>query len=119
MKVRRRREGRDMILLGGWLFADLLLGLAMLFLTANSVGTPPPTPTPTPSPNSYATMAASAAIVAYEFGEGVGVGVGGGVPTVFAVRKSIARPSSRSAKSHPPSRIMSRPSRRRRTFIDR
>ncbi len=64
MRVRRRREGRDMILLGGWLFADLLLGLAMLFLTANTVGTPPPTPTPTPSPNSYATMAAEAAMTA-------------------------------------------------------
>ena len=53
-----------MILLGGWLFADLLLGLAMLFLTANTVGTPPPTATPTPSPNSYATMAVEAAATA-------------------------------------------------------
>lgn len=40
----------------GWLFADLLLALAMIFLVANSVGhvqqpTPPtPTPTLTPSP---------------------------------------------------------------------
>src|SRR5680860_1763000 len=34
-------------------------------------------------------------------------------PTVLAVRKSMAKPSSRSAKSQPPSRIMSRFSRRR------
>jgi len=35
----------------GWLFADLLLAIAMLFLVANSVAhvTPPPTPTPTPT----------------------------------------------------------------------
>lgn len=34
----------------GWLFADLLLALAMLFLVANSVGTyPKPKPTPTPT----------------------------------------------------------------------
>jgi len=44
----------------GWLFADLLLALAMLFLLANTVGvavkpppklTPTPSPTPTPTPN--------------------------------------------------------------------
>ena len=37
----------------GWLFADLLLVLAMLFLAANTMGThpPPPTPTATPTPN--------------------------------------------------------------------
>lgn len=47
----------------GWLFADLLLALAVVFLVANSVGQPPlpptsatptptftPTPSPTPSP---------------------------------------------------------------------
>jgi hypothetical protein len=37
----------------GWLFADLLLALAMIFLVANSVAhvpAPPPTPTPTPAP---------------------------------------------------------------------
>lgn len=40
----------------GWLFADLLLVLAMLFLAANTMGIHPPppvvhaTPTPTPSP---------------------------------------------------------------------
>jgi len=32
--------------MAGWLFADLLLGLSMLFLIANTVG-PKPTPTPT------------------------------------------------------------------------
>lgn len=51
------RGGRDErptpLLFGaaGWLFADLLLALAMLFLVANSVGSyPPPAPTPTPRP---------------------------------------------------------------------
>jgi hypothetical protein len=44
-----------MIALGGWIFADLLLGLAMLFFTANTVGLPPPTPTPLPTPNLLAT----------------------------------------------------------------
>lgn len=36
----------------GWLFADLLLVLAMLFLAANTVGIhpPPPPATPTPTP---------------------------------------------------------------------
>ncbi|MFM9107261.1 MAG: hypothetical protein ACKOWF_11260 [Chloroflexota bacterium] len=52
---RRRRSERDMIALGGWIFADLLLGLAMLFFTANTVGQPPPTPTPLPTPNLLAT----------------------------------------------------------------
>lgn len=52
---RRRRSRRDMITLGGWLFADLLLGLSMLFLVANTVGAPPPEPTPTPLPNYQAT----------------------------------------------------------------
>jgi biopolymer transport protein ExbD len=34
----------------GWLFADLLLVLAMLFLAANTMGIhPPPKPTPTPT----------------------------------------------------------------------
>lgn len=52
---RRRRTRRDMIVLGGWLFADLLLGLAMLFAVANTVGAPPPEPTPTPMPDYLAT----------------------------------------------------------------
>jgi hypothetical protein len=46
--------------------------------------------------------------VASRFGVGCGVGVGAGEPTVFAVKKSIASPSSRSAKIQPPSAIMSR-----------
>lgn len=53
---------RSFTLSAGWLFADLLLALAMLFLTANTIGiqlppTPPPatptaviTPTPPPLP---------------------------------------------------------------------
>jgi chromosome segregation ATPase len=56
---RRRRNRRDMVVLGGWLFADLLLGLAMVFLVANTVGAPPPTPTPSPTPNQLATAEAS------------------------------------------------------------
>ncbi len=52
---RRKRTRRDMFVLGGWLFADLLLGLAMLFAVANTVGQAPPTPTPTATPNELAT----------------------------------------------------------------
>jgi hypothetical protein len=52
---RRRRTRRDMVVLGGWLFADLLLGLAMLFLVANTVGSEPATPTPTAEPDYLAT----------------------------------------------------------------
>jgi hypothetical protein len=44
-----------MIMLGGWLFADLLLGLAMLFLTSGTSGSPPPTATFTATPNELAT----------------------------------------------------------------
>lgn len=52
---RKRRTRRDMITLGGWLFADLLLGLSLLFLVANTVGEGPPEPTPTPMPDYLAT----------------------------------------------------------------
>ncbi len=52
---RKKRTRRDMFVLGGWLFADLLLGLAMLFAVANTVGQAPPTPTPTATPNELAT----------------------------------------------------------------
>lgn len=52
---RKRRTRRDMITLGGWLFADLLLGLSLLFLVANTVGEGPPPPTPTPMPDYFAT----------------------------------------------------------------
>ncbi len=38
-----------MTLLSGWLFADLLLGLAMLFLVASPGAPAVPTPTPTPT----------------------------------------------------------------------
>lgn len=60
---RRRRDRKDMIVLGGWLFADLLLGLAMLFAVANTVGAPAPTPTPTQPPNYLATSEAEVAQV--------------------------------------------------------
>lgn len=56
MKFRKPRDNSNsMIMLGGWLFADLLLGLAMLFLTSGTSGTPPPTATPTATPNQLAT----------------------------------------------------------------
>lgn len=51
-----------MFVLGGWLFADLLLGLAMLFAVANTVGQEPPTPTPTPAPNYLATAESDLAL---------------------------------------------------------
>jgi hypothetical protein len=41
----------DTVMLSGWLFADLLLALAVIFLAANTVGIKPkPIPTPTPRP---------------------------------------------------------------------
>lgn len=44
-------SSRDTIALAGWLFADLLLGLGLLFFVAESKGTPPPpTPTTTATP---------------------------------------------------------------------
>lgn len=56
----KRRQAEDIrgsfSMSAGWLFADLLLVLAMLFLAANTMGIHPPppivhvTPTPTPSP---------------------------------------------------------------------
>jgi biopolymer transport protein ExbD len=60
-RPRRRFRMRDTMLLSGWLFADLLLALFVIFLSANTVGVKPqpiptqiPTvavvPTPTPQP---------------------------------------------------------------------
>ena len=53
----RRFRMRDTVLLSGWLFADLLLALAVIFLSANTVGVKPrviptsiPTPTARPAP---------------------------------------------------------------------
>ncbi len=45
----RRPQQRDTVLLAGWLFADLFLALAVIFLSANTGGVSlqPPTPTPT------------------------------------------------------------------------
>jgi hypothetical protein len=47
---RQRNIVRDTTLLSGWLFADLLLGLTVVFLMATPGGQPGPTPTPTPIP---------------------------------------------------------------------
>lgn len=44
-----RFQMRDTVLLSGWLFADLLLGLTIIFLAANTVGVKP-VPIPTPQP---------------------------------------------------------------------
>lgn len=63
---RKRRTRRDMVVLGGWLFADLLLGLAMLFAVANTVGQAPPTPTPTATPNELQTAEANLRIAQAE-----------------------------------------------------
>ena|SRR3989442_8866259 len=56
-KPDRRFRMRDTVLLCGWLFADLLLALAVIFLSANTVGVKPgaiptsiPTSTARPSP---------------------------------------------------------------------
>lgn len=52
MKTHRDRSPQPLMLMAGWLFADLLLALGMLFLVGNTVGIikPPPTPTPTTPP---------------------------------------------------------------------
>lgn len=55
MKLRTSGEAlraSSAISAAGWLFADLLLVLAMLFFAANTMGIhPPPSPTPTPMPS--------------------------------------------------------------------
>jgi len=57
----RRTLFRDTMSLSGWLFADLLLGLAMLFLVFNTKGVEapkpiPPTPTVQPTYTPYPTL---------------------------------------------------------------
>lgn len=72
MKFRKPRDNSNsMMLLGGWLFADLLLGLAMLFLTSGTAGSPAPTATGTATPNQLATSEARAAQAATEQAENV------------------------------------------------
>src|SRR5947199_3004871 len=49
----RKRHIRDTVFMSGWLFADLLLALAVLFLAANTIGIkvpPPPPPKVTVTP---------------------------------------------------------------------
>lgn len=63
MPVRRRRWGTDSSshsFFGsvGWLFADLMLALAVAFLVATTVGEPPP-PRPDPTPTTTRTPAPS------------------------------------------------------------
>lgn len=58
--IRHNWEYRDTVSLAGWLFADLLLGLSMLFFVFNTVGPPPPPPERTPTPTSIATATAMA-----------------------------------------------------------
>lgn len=54
MQQRRKRPVLDMTILGGWLFADLLAALMIVFLAAQSpfpkLTAPIPAPTPSPSP---------------------------------------------------------------------
>jgi len=45
----RQPQVKDTVMISGWIFADLLLALAVLFLAANTGGVKPhPIPTPTP-----------------------------------------------------------------------
>lgn len=61
-----RHKHRDTMSLSGWLYADLLLGLAMLFFVFNTVGVEPPAeldsprPTPTASPTLTPTLTPTA-----------------------------------------------------------
>ncbi len=54
MRLRSQSRTRDIVSLGGWLFADLLLALTMLFFISGVVVSAPvklaPTPTPTSPP---------------------------------------------------------------------
>ena len=54
MQQRNPKTMRDMTILGGWLFADLLLALFVIFMAAQPTIPlkifPTPTPTPTPTP---------------------------------------------------------------------
>src|SRR4051794_35341427 len=64
MRHRHSRRGvfRDTMSLAGWLYADLMLGLAMLFFVFNTVGPEPlpsPTVTPTRTPTPSATPTAT------------------------------------------------------------
>jgi hypothetical protein len=59
MFQRRGSRIRDMLLLSGWLFADLLLALMMIFLISINGGQPPPPPCATPSPQTSAAVAGS------------------------------------------------------------
>lgn len=50
MKRLKEDSRNSFIFSAGWLFADMLLALAMVFLTANTFSIkPPPTPSPTPT----------------------------------------------------------------------
>ena len=55
----KRAKRRVTVSLAGWLFADLLLGIAMLFFVFNTVGEVevPPTPTPRVTPTIDPTLA--------------------------------------------------------------
>ena len=47
--MQQNERFRDSFGLGGWLFADLMLALALIFLAATTAGSVPPTPGPTES----------------------------------------------------------------------
>ena len=55
-----RPPPRDTVLIGGWVFADLLLALAMLFFAVNTRGTLPPPPPPPPTGTPTVTMTSTA-----------------------------------------------------------
>src|SRR5258707_15278030 len=106
------------IVAAGWLFADMLLALAMLFLAANTIGIhPPPLPpattptsksiaaTPTPTPIAHleqkfhrfminvdanGLLNGSQSATHAEVGVVAGGKGGGCIPMVLAPRKSIA-----------------------------
>lgn len=59
MLERKPRTMRDMTILGGWLFADLLLALMVIFLAAQPAFPKPLPPTPTPIPTFSPTVSPS------------------------------------------------------------
>ncbi|WP_248965315.1 hypothetical protein [Sphaerisporangium perillae] len=104
----RRRRPTTPILLAGWLFADLLLGLTIIMLGAQA---PPPipvrpragvstaTPTPSPSPSPCATRVGGVRAKPVEVSFRVNPGAGDGA-LIAQVKRSLLKHQDRLAGRH-------------------
>jgi len=61
MALRSRRS--DLFSIGGWLFADLMLALTLIFLASSTQASPPPAVTPMPSPSPTLTLTPTLTLV--------------------------------------------------------